>query len=156
MKFTLILVFCVVPAILLSSCSDDGTGKRPTSHAEDHSSHSASVGLEDGLDGLELDNGRRWMMDDHTRSIFVKMATSFLDSDQRSLEGEGLKKAGSDLQALVNELIQGCTMTGEAHDQLHVYLTGYIPAVAALSKSGRIEDAKKVTRYLEKYDEYFE
>jgi hypothetical protein len=47
-------------------------------------------------------------------------------------------------------------MTGDAHDQLHVYLTGYIPAVETLSESGRIEDAKKVTRYLEEYDEYFE
>jgi len=47
-------------------------------------------------------------------------------------------------------------MTGDAHDQLHVYLTGYIPAVAALSESGGIEDATKVRYYLENYSEYFE
>jgi hypothetical protein len=95
-------------------------------------------------------------MDDHTRAIFVKMAKSFLDSDYLSLEGDSLKSAGSDLKVHVGELIRGCTMTGEAHDQLHVYLTGYIPAVAALSETGRIEDAKKVKNYLEIYDQYFE
>lgn len=84
------------------------------------------------------------------------MAASFLDADPLSLEGEGLKKAGSDLQDQVNGLIQGCTMTGEAHGQLHVYLAGYIPAVAALAGSGRSEDAQKVKYYLEKYTEYFE
>jgi hypothetical protein len=47
-------------------------------------------------------------------------------------------------------------MTGEAHDQLHVYLMVYMPAVDALTKSGRIEDAKKVKHYLEIYDDYFE
>jgi hypothetical protein len=39
---------------------------------------------------------------------------------------------------------------------LHVYLTGYMPAVASLSDSGQIEDAEEVTHYLEKYGEYFE
>jgi hypothetical protein len=95
-------------------------------------------------------------MDDHTRSVFAEMAASFLNVDHVSLEGEGLKKAGSDLQVHIKKLVQGCTMTGAAHDQLHVYLSGYIPAVAALSETGGIEDAKKVAHYLEKYAEYFE
>jgi hypothetical protein len=47
-------------------------------------------------------------------------------------------------------------MTGDAHSQFHVYLTGYMPAVAALSESGRVEDADKVRHYLEGYGAYFE
>ncbi len=95
-------------------------------------------------------------MDNHTRSSFAKMADSFLKADHLSMEEEGLKKAGSDLQGDITELIRGCTMTGDSHNQLHVYLTGYIAAVTSLSESGRIEDAKKVKRYLEGYGEYFE
>ena len=155
MKPGLIAAGVLVAAALLASCGDGSDG----SHADEvdsHSSHSVSTAAEDGLDGLELNDGHKWQMDDHTRSVFAKMAASFLSADHRSLEGEGLKKAGSDLQADINELIRGCTMTGAAHDQLHVYLTGYMPAVAALSESGRLDDAKKVAHYLERYDEYFE
>jgi len=84
------------------------------------------------------------------------MSGSFLNIDHVSLEGDGLKKAGTDLQADIKLLVQGCTMTGPAHDQLHIYLTGYMPAVAALTEKGSIEDAQKVKHYLEKYTEYFE
>jgi len=95
-------------------------------------------------------------MDNHTRTIFAKMAESFVHSDHSSLKEDGLKKAGATLQLDINELIQGCTMTGDAHNQLHIYLTGYIPVVAALSDSGQIADAEKIKHYLEKYGDYFE
>jgi hypothetical protein len=151
MQSTQLINVLLVVTTLLISCGDD-SAKSQTPDDDSHSSHRSSTPDE----GLRLDNGNRWKMDDHTRAIFVKMAKSFLDSDYLSLEGDSLKSAGSDLKVHVGELIRGCTMTGEAHDQLHVYLTGYIPAVAALSETGRIEDAKKVKNYLEIYDQYFE
>jgi hypothetical protein len=151
MKFTLRVINITIVIAILVSCGDD---RSKSQHRDDkvHSSHLSDT----SEDGLRLNNGQKWMMDDHTRSTFVKMAASFLNKDHLSVEGEGLKKAGSDLQVQIGELIKGCTMTGEAHDQLHVYLMGYMPAVDALSESGRIEDAKKVKHYLEIYDEYFE
>jgi hypothetical protein len=151
MKITLRVINLLIVAALFVSCGDDSS-KSQTRDDEVQSSHLS----ETPEDGLRLNNGHKWMMDDHTRSSFVKMAASFLNTDHLSIEGEGLKKSGSDLQVQIGELIKGCTMTGDAHDQLHVFLTGYIPAVAALKESGRIEDAKKVKDYLEIYDEYFE
>lgn len=142
-------------AAFFVSCGAESAGEH-THGVKKNTSHTDSVVPEDGLDGLRLDNGRKWKMDDHTRSSFARMAASFSDSDLHSLDGDGLKKAGADLKILTDELIQGCTMTGDAHEQLHVYLSGFMPAVSALSKSGGIEDAGKVRRYLEKYDEYFE
>ncbi len=155
MKFLPTVFGVLIAAMFLVSCGDDGVESLP-GEANEHSSEDASQETEDGLDGLELNNGQKWQMDEHTRSVFAKMATSFLGSDISSLEGEGLKNAGAGLQGDINELIRGCTMTGDAHDQLHVYLTGYMPAVASLSHSGQMEDAKKVRHYLENYDTYFE
>ena len=155
MKSTLLATGILAAATLLVSCGDHGAGSH-TADVEDHASHLDSATPEDGLDGLALNNGSKWEMDDHTRTVFAKMATSFLNFDPQSMDEDGLMKAGADLQVDINALIQGCTMTGDAHDQLHVYLTGYMPAVAALSDSGRIEDAQKVTHYLEKYGDYFE
>ena len=146
----LVIVILVVTALFVS-CDDDSS----KSHMSDDDSHSSHLS-DTPEEGLRLNNGLKWKMDDHTRSIFVKMANSFPSTDYLSFEGEGLKNAGSDLQVQIGELIQGCTMTGEAHDQLHVYLAGYIQAVAALSKTGRTEDARKVKDYLEIYAHYFE
>ena len=107
-------------------------------------------------DGLVLNDGKKWQMDDHTRDSFAKMATSFVNVDAAALDAAGLKEAGSALRSDLDGLIQGCTMTGADHDQLHVYLMAYIPAVTALQESGRLEDAKKVQHYLAIYDDYFE
>jgi hypothetical protein len=151
MKNTLRIINILIVAAFFVSCADDSS-KSQVGEDDDHSTHLS----ETAEDGLRLNNGDKWKMDDHTRSSFINMAGSFLNMDHSSLDGEGLKKAGSDLQVQIGELIKGCTMTGEAHDQLHVYLMGYMPAVDALTKSGGIEDAKKVKHYLEIYGEYFE
>lgn len=63
---------------------------------------------------------------------------------------------GKRLQADLEKLVQGCTMTGEAHNQLHVFLTAYIPAVEKAFKSGSDESLTEVRGLLAKYPEYFE
>jgi hypothetical protein len=151
MKIILKVINTLILTALFVSCTDDSS-KSNLQDDQDHSSHVSDTPEE----GLRLNNGQKWMMDDHTRSSFIRMTTSFLNTDHLSMEVEVLKKSGSDLQVQIGELIKGCTMTGEAHDQLHVYLMGYMPAVDALSKSGQMEDAKKVKHYLEIYDDYFE
>ena len=120
-----------------------------------HSSSQPTIVAEGGLDRLELNNGHKWSMDDHTRAIFAKMSESFLGNKSAAGESDGLKEAASSLRNDINELMEGCTMTGGAHDQLHIYLEGYIPAVEKLSESGQAEDAKQVRYYLENYDKYF-
>ena len=155
MKYIITATGILVAATLLVSCGTDHSESH-ISDTDNHSSHSASAKLEEELTGPGLNNGQKWKMDDHTRFVFDKMAGSFLQADHSSLKKEELKKAGSDLQILISELVQGCTMTGDAHNQLHMYLTGYIPAVSALSDSGRIADAEKVEHYLKNYEKYFE
>lgn len=155
MRNTLTLSSVLLLFAVLGSCGDHGS----VPHSPEHDSHATRVdqaAQEEGFDRLELNQGRRWGMDDHTRSVFARMEASLLTADLDALEGEGLKHAGSGLQTDINELIAGCTMTGDAHDQLHLYLTGFVPAVTAMSESGLVEDAQKVTHYLERYDEYFE
>ena len=155
MKSTHIVLTLLITTALFMSCSDDHA-KTDQHKADSHADHQSSTEHTEGLDGLVLNNGEKWSMDEHTRSSFAKMAGSFLQADHKSLEGEGLRQVGSELQLDLDGLIKGCTMTGEAHNQLHVYLTGYIPAVQALSETGSLKNAKKVKHYLEIYDDYLE
>ena len=142
MKRSNTVIISLVTLTLLMGCSDD--------HAktESHDAHHKTTGHEASPTGLVLNDGKKWEMDEHTRGSFAKMADSFLNADHASMEATGLKTVGNDLQSELDVLIQGCTMTGEAHNQLHVYLTGYIPAVKALSEKGDLESAKQVKHYL--------
>ena len=105
---------------------------------------------------MVLNDGAKWPMDQHTRTSFTTMTRIFVTADHESLEGEGLKLLGASLQVELDGLIQGCTMVGEAHNQLHVYLSGFIPAVQALSNSGSLTDALTVKHYLESYTSYYQ
>ncbi len=126
-------------------------------HQEDHSRHSISDNHEDGLGKLHLNHGNKWEMDEHTRVNLAQMSAYFLNMDITSLSKPELIEAGEYLQNGINELVTGCTMEGEAHDQLHVFLlSGYIPAVADLYETGDIKVAERVKHYLEIYADYFE
>lgn len=150
MRAILNTIVVLMAVVVLASCGHD------TAESNDHESSEHAAAQTSGLPGLELNNDHRWEMDDHTRASFAKMADSFLKADLQSMSAMELKQAGADLQQDIDQLIQGCTMSGGAHDQLHVFLTGYIPAVAALAESGQHADAQTVRHYLEEYDEYFE
>ncbi len=67
-----------------------------------------------------------------------------------------IKATGATIRGEINELIQGCTMTGEAHNQLHRYLMVYIPAVEAMAHGGTKAQADSVGMLLELYPKYFE
>jgi hypothetical protein len=147
--------------ILVASCGkndnpSNSTQETPTVENHSHQRHDHSQ--QNQLTGMELDNGKKWKMDEHTRSIFVKMVASFTTSDHSTVAG--LQNSGIQLKGQLNDLIQGCTMVGDAHNQLHVFLTEYIPAVELLASSNDLESGKeqaiKVKGFLDMYGDYFE
>lgn len=96
-----------------------------------------------------LNQGKKWLMDEHTRDMFKVMS-------ERVQSGGDSKKLGIALNEDLNQLIQGCTMTGAAHDQLHVFLMPYFSAVNALSETGSESALKEVKQALTDYQSYFE
>ena len=147
-----ITISVLVTAAAMTSCKHD----HGDVHQRSEDSHAAHSDQTTEPVKLALNHGRKWKMDDHTRSSFAEMASSFSYSDRTPLEEEDLKRAGVQLQTQIKDLIQGCTMSGEAHDQLHVYLSGYMPVVKALAQSGGVEHAQAVRHYLDTYRDYFE
>ena len=160
-KLVLSTICLLATSSVLVSCSDkqdaDGQAEHADhDHAEDHAGHDHDDSTDSGLEGLSLNDGKKWLMDDHTRSSFATMAASFITKDYATMDADGLKQVGTELRQDIDGLIQGCTMTGDSHNQLHVLLTGYIAAVDSLAASGQIKDAMKTKEYLEEYNEYFE
>ncbi|MGJ8662223.1 MAG: MBL fold metallo-hydrolase [Marinicella sp.] len=96
-----------------------------------------------------LNQGAKWQMDSHTRTMFQQMS-------QRVATGGDLIGLGEALNGDLQQLIQGCTMTGAAHDQLHVFLMPYMSAVKNLSEHGSKDAFQEVKHALDDYQNYFE
>ena len=82
---------------------------------------------------LKLNNGKKWQTDAHTRLVMQEMDAALTSATPKSVAE--YKALGATLKTQVQKLVKGCTMDGPSHDQLHVFLTSFMPAVAALSEA---------------------
>ena len=117
--------------------------------ASSHIDHGNGYNAAHETDKLSLDHGAKWKMDSHTRAMFASM------SERIQADGD-LKEVGAGINEDLHKLIQGCSMTGAAHDQLHLFLAPYIPAVTELSHKGTESAFQKVKHMLYDYQNYFE
>lgn len=141
MRFFTLSVSSVL-VLFMVSCGGDHH-----SHQETHDHHSPAD-VSSSLK-IELNEGKKWLMDDHTREMFSVM-------DNRLKGDVSGSELGKLLSSDLDKLIEGCRMTGPAHDQLHVYLMDFIPAVRALSERGDEQATHKVEKLLSEYPDYFE
>jgi len=98
---------------------------------------------------MSLNNGEKWQMDEHTRRMIGQM-NQRISSD---LSGMAL---GLKLQDDLNELIAGCLMTGEAHNQLHAFLMQIMPVIDQLQAQGDFASEQRVSFLLDNYAHFFE
>ncbi|MCW8905923.1 MAG: hypothetical protein OQL28_01635 [Sedimenticola sp.] len=144
-RFLIVLLFLSTTLAGNTFAADD--------HSHGHDSHAA----ETGLSGLSLNNGQAWEMDEHTRTMSKKMRDTFFAGDHGSLEG--LTSMGTELERQMQDLVKGCTMTGQAHDQLHVFLNSHVPTINALAQADNYkaarENAIRLKGQLETYRKHF-
>ncbi len=137
----------IIITLLLSFLS---FGLLAATHAHNHEHSNQAI-------ELKLNNGNRWEMDAHTRKISSKMEETFFATDHTNLTN--LKALGEQLEDQIGELIKGCTMSGEAHDQLHIFLADYVPTVQKLAKAKKFDTARstaiKLKGNLETYKKHF-
>lgn len=108
------------------------------------------------IEDLELNQGEKWQRSPEMGASFEGSISCFEASDYPSLDQDGLKQVGAGLHCRMMMIIQFCNMTGPAHDQLHVWIMGYLPAIKRLSDDELLEDAENVALYLATYAEHFE
>lgn len=98
--------------------------------------------------GLSLNGGAKWQVDEHTRSVSLQM-TALLNEAGPISSVEDARALGSAFDESLNTLIQGCTMTGPAHDELHVFLLELFPRVSTLSSSTDPVELRKTQQDVE-------
>ena len=146
----------IIIVISLSVMLVLSVGAGQLAYAQDHN-HGHGHPSEVGISGLGLNHGQQWEMDGHTRAMLVKMETTFFAADHSSQAG--LNAAGAELKVHLDALITGCTMAGEAHDQLHVFMSEYVPAIDLLAEAGDYDAARdaaiELKGHFETYKKYF-
>jgi hypothetical protein len=147
-KIVIAASLAVIPLI-----SAGGSTAYAQNHGHEHGHHASAT----ETSGLSLNHGERWKMDEHTRTMLVKMEKAFFASDHSTQAG--LNAAGAGLKAQMDQLIAGCTMDGAAHSQLHLFLSEYIPTIDRLARAENYTAARKeaieLKGHFSTYKQYF-
>lgn len=145
-----------------STAENDSPHAEDTGHVEDsgnqnHDDHAAHGGA-DGLTSLALNDGEKWQMDTHTRESIVSLNETVADVTVESAESG--QQIGVTLNEQLKTLIRGCTMDGASHDNLHVFLEAFMPAVNKLEAAASTDEARhqlgEIQSMLQTYEQHFE
>lgn len=96
-------------------------------HSEEESSHK--------IEPVQLDNGKKWKADQQTNEGVAKMqslVTAFKKDTPRRIED--FKHLNSQLQSELDGIFKKCSMTGDAHQQLHNFLVSVIKELNVLKE----------------------
>jgi hypothetical protein len=158
MKKSLALLTLIVSLLLAcKNSSDIPKGNLKIKEKQDsvvgnhagHSEHFAQV---------TLNNGQKWLANAETTEGLKKMSV-LLQTLTNESKVENYNSLKTQLEKEFNSILQKCTMTGEAHNQLHNYL---LPLKEMMEKFGSnsLEECKEASvdlkQHLQEYYNYFQ
>ncbi|MBE0423836.1 MAG: hypothetical protein IBX66_07840 [Lutibacter sp.] len=150
MKKANFLILAILATILVVSCNQNKKQEVAAPVQTEEEVHES-----EGV--LKLNNGDLWMANAETTEGIEKMTqliTNFTDTENM----EAYRQLKSTLEAEFGTIISKCTMTGDAHDQLHNYLLPMKPLFKDLADEDlatRKVGLEKLTKHLSEYQAYF-
>lgn len=90
---------------------------------------------------IELNNGEKWKVDANMLTHIRTMENDVISFAK--VEQKDYKVLSEKLQASIDLLTSNCTMTGQAHDELHKWLLPYMDLVEELSEAEDKIEAEK-------------
>ncbi len=137
-------------------------GCGPGAHDHDPSkAEETATGSEQATGGTQagqvpvvtLNNGSRWKANPETTEGIQHMR-SILESYRT--DGSATTDLKDTLEAEFALIFERCTMTGDAHEQLHNYLLPLHTQLRELTSDAPRKDREAVLAYLQQYGNYFE
>jgi hypothetical protein len=149
------LFFVMACIILLLACQNNPA----TMHADEHNDTTLSAPDHDPHAGkVSLNNGEKWVANPETTEGIIKMK-SLVTGFTRQPTTEDYTALKKKLDSELNLIIQKCTMTGEAHEQLHKYLipmTEMLKSMDAANTEVRDKSFTDLKQHLNNYEYYFQ
>lgn len=134
-----LILFVAITA--LAACN--GKQTQEEEKTEDHQSHSPST-------EASLDEDQKWKANPETTTGIENMKLHIRKFEEG--QSENYPKLQKELKNEFKVIINKCTMKGEAHDQLHVYLMPLKGQIERLSS----ENLDTIKEHLQHYNRYFE
>lgn len=144
---------------LLAGCEQKQTTTKSTSSAQSNETTDHAAQEQHQMSGqLTLDYGKKWKANTETTQGIQKMSTMANQATSR-WQTKDYHELKTKLDLTLTEILQQCTMTGEAHEQLHNYLMPLQKIIAQLGSDDRdqCEQSRlELVQHLKEYDQYFE
>ncbi len=140
---------------LIYSC--ENTTKENHDHEQAEKVVKAEEHHESENNGIVLDNGKRWIANPETTAGIENMI-NILNSFNEKENVEAYGKLTEELKSEFTMIFEKCTMTGEAHNQLHHFLVPIKNLLETLPSSDLKqcqESFGNLNKHLAKYNEYF-
>lgn len=153
MKKTTQLILAVTILIFTISCKNTTDKKsvqeQPQQTEEQHHNE---------VEELKLNNGNLWEANTET-TVGINAMLQLMDNFSEDENPEAYATLKQNLETEFKTIVQKCTMTGEAHDQLHVFIVPMKDLFNGLTASD-IENSKthfnKLNTHLKMYKNFFE
>lgn len=157
MKLQLIFAFAGALAIT-TSCNQQP--KSPTSDTAQQQMSETATPEENHEEKLEisLNNGAKWEVNKemmvHVRNS-EGMVDTYINSPKKDYEA-----LAKELNSTVGLLTKSCTMKGQSHEELHIWLHPYIQLIKDLGNAKSEEEASQIVNALQAsfvtFNQYFE
>lgn len=148
------LLLIPILAVFMWGCSGNSSHNHENHEHHDHAATESHEHHDEAQAGnLKTDNGKKWQANTETTEGIHKMISL---TEQQEKGRMSTVKLRQELDKEFNVILQKCTMTGEAHNQLHNYLLPLKEQYEQLDENSGSESVQKIKDYLHTYSSYFE
>lgn len=104
---------------------------------------------------VSLNNGVKWKANAETMKGISNMQ-QFVNNYLANISTANPDTLRVKLEKEFSSILEKCTMTGEAHQQLHYYLIPLKKKISLIKKLTNLENAKDIQLYLSEFEKYFQ
>ena len=106
---------------------------------------------------IQLDKESKWKANIETTEGIQAMSSRIAEDESNSIKH--YKNLASELNDIKNNIIKECTMEGESHNNLHVFLVPLADKIEALGEVNSVREGaeikKDIREHLDVYNNYF-
>lgn len=161
----------IILLVIFSSCNNNNTNQKATEttevtemvqkqqqQSEEMSTETPSALNNDWVNEIKLDNGNRWIANKETNTGVEEMIQTIEKSTPKTVAD--FHQLATQLNETKNFVVKECTMKGESHDNLHVFLHPLIDKIDALGQISTMDQGaeikESINENLQLYHKYFE
>ncbi|MBK7130451.1 MAG: hypothetical protein IPM74_10080 [Crocinitomicaceae bacterium] len=145
-KYFSIITLCL-STLFFASCGQNSSDQTNTSATDSVPViETEEPHVHEPAEPIVLDNGKKWKVDDHMLAWIRQIETEVYDftADTQTQTLKMYHQLASNISTNLDSLTSNCTMTGQAHDELHKWLLPFLDMSDHFSASETLKEADSI------------